>query len=44
VPQLEKLAEQHYQEWMELENEVEHTQKKQQDDQKADEIRKNLGL
>ena len=44
VPQLEKLAEQHYQEWMELENEVVTTQKKAQDDQQADEIRKNLGL
>ena len=44
VPQLEKLADQHYQEWMELEREVEQTQMKQADDQKADEIRKNLGL
>ena len=44
TPQLEKLAEQHYQEWMELENEVEHTQKKAEDTKQADEIRKNLGL
>ena len=44
VPQLEKLAEQHYHEWMELEQETEQTQRKQQDQQKADEIRKNLGL
>ncbi|MBT3865055.1 hypothetical protein HOF67_03435 [Candidatus Peregrinibacteria bacterium] len=44
VPQLEKLAEQHYQEWMQLEGEFEQTSIKQADTQKADEIRKNLGL
>lgn len=44
VPQLEKLAEQHYQEWMQLESEFEHEQRGKQDQQKADQIRKNLGL
>ena len=44
VPQLEKLAEQHYQEWMQLESEFEGEQKKQVDKQKAEEIRKNLGI
>lgn len=44
VPQLEKLAEQHYQEWMQLESEFEGEQKKQVDTQKAEEIRKNLGI
>ena len=44
VPQLEKLAEQHYQEWMQLEAEFEGEQKKQADKQKAEEIRKNLGI
>ncbi len=44
VPQLEKLAEQHYQEWMQLESEFEGEQKKQADNQKAEEIRKNLGI
>ena len=44
APQLEKLADQHYQEWMQLETEVEQSSKKQADTQKADEIRKNLGL
>lgn len=44
VPQLEKLAEQHYQEWMQLESEFEGEQKKQVDNKKAEEIRKNLGI
>lgn len=44
VPQLEKLAEQHYQDWMQLETEFEQSNRKQVDSQKADEIRKNLGL
>jgi hypothetical protein len=44
VPQLEKLADQHYAEWMQLESETEQDQKKKADQQKADEIRKNLGL
>ena len=44
VPQLEKLAEQHYQEWMQLEAEVEAEGRKKADTQKAEEIRKNLGI
>lgn len=44
VPQLEKLAQQHYLEWMELEDEVEKAKKQKEDESKADEIRKNLGL
>lgn len=44
VPQLEKLAEQHYKEWMDLESEFENENKKKEDLSKADEIRKNLGL
>ena len=44
VPQLEKLADQHYTEWMQLEGEIEQEGKKKADQQKADEIRKNLGL
>lgn len=44
VPQLEKLVQQHYQEWMQLEDEYELGHKKAEDQSKADEIRKNLGL
>jgi hypothetical protein len=44
VPQLEKLADQHYNDWMDLEAEMEQTKKKEEDQGKADEIRKNLGL
>lgn len=44
VPQLEKLADQHYKEWMDLESEFENDNKKKEDQSKADEIRKNLGL
>jgi hypothetical protein len=44
VPQLEKLAQQHYNEWMDLEAENVQSQKKEEDMDKADEIRKNLGL
>lgn len=44
VPQLEKLAQQHYDEWMELETETELTAKKQQEDGQADAIRKQLGI
>jgi len=44
VPQLEKLADQHFNEWMELESEIEHEQRKKEDQQKAEEIRKNLGI
>ncbi|MBD3270333.1 hypothetical protein GF376_02305 [Candidatus Peregrinibacteria bacterium] len=44
VPQLEKLAKQHYQDWIDLETEVVQTEKKREDEDKADEIRKSLGL
>lgn len=44
VPQLEKLADQHYKEWIDLEGEYEQENKKKEDQSKADEIRKNLGL
>lgn len=44
VPQLEKLAEQHYKDWMALEEEVAQEGKKKEDQSKADEIRKQLGL
>ena len=44
VPQLEKLAQQHYAEWMQLEDEITQNEKKKEDAGKAEEIRKNLGL
>ncbi|MCC7432448.1 hypothetical protein IT412_02890, partial [Candidatus Peregrinibacteria bacterium] len=44
VPQLEKLAKQHYQDWMDLEVGFQAEQKKAADDSAADEIRKSLGL
>jgi hypothetical protein len=44
VPQLEKLEKQHFDEWMQLEDEVEKDTRKEEDQSKADEIRKNLGL
>ena len=44
VPQLEKLAQQHHNEWMQLEDEVVQSAMKQEDAGKADEIRKNLGI
>lgn len=44
VPQLEKLAQQHYDDWMDLEKEVEANEKKSEEQAKAEEIRKNLGL
>lgn len=44
VPQLEKLAKQHYQDWMDLEMEQTQSVKKEEDQDKADEIRKSLGL
>ena len=44
VPQLEKLAEQHYNDWMDLEGEYAQNSKKEEDTAKADEIRKKLGL
>ncbi len=44
VPQLEKLAQQHFDEWMDLEHEWGQTQKKSEDSGKAEAIRKQLGL
>ena len=44
VPQLEKLAQQHFDEWMDLESDIVQSSKSQEDAGKADEIRKNLGL
>ncbi len=44
VPQLEKLAQQHYEEWMSLEDDYKLSEKKNEDQSKADEIRKSLGL
>ncbi len=44
VPQLEKLAQQHYNEWIDLEAEYEQSQKKNEDQDKAEAIRKQLGL
>jgi hypothetical protein len=44
VPQLEKLAEQHFREWMDLETEFVNDSHKKEDQNKAEEIRKSLGL
>jgi len=44
VPQLEKLAKQHYEEWRDLEVAEEQQGKAEEDQAKAEEIRKNLGL
>ena len=44
VPQLEKLAEQHYKEWMDLETEFYQDSKKKEDTNKAEDIRKKLGI
>ncbi|PIZ75721.1 hypothetical protein COY05_03355 [Candidatus Peregrinibacteria bacterium CG_4_10_14_0_2_um_filter_38_24] len=44
VPKLEELAQQHYNEWMDLETESEQVQKKSEDQDKAEAIRKQLGL
>jgi|SRR5690606_10277017 len=44
LPQLEKLAKQHHQEWVDLETESKADQKKAQDTAQADQIRKSLGL
>ncbi len=44
VPQLEKLAKQHYQDWMDLETAYHADQKKATDQAAADDIRKSLGL
>lgn len=44
VPQLEKLAQQHFNEWMDIEAELELNVKNEEDQGKAEEIRKQLGL
>lgn len=44
VPQLEKLARQHYEDWMDIEQKQEQTSKADEDAKKAEEIRKQLGL
>ncbi len=44
VPQLKKLEKQHFEEWQDIEMEQEQSGKAEEDKQKADEIRKNLGL
>jgi len=44
IPQLEKLADQHYKEWMALEEEIAQEGRKKDDQSKAEEIRKQLGL
>lgn len=44
IPQLEKLADQHYKEWMDIEAEFAQVAKKSQDDDAAEAIRKQLGL
>lgn len=44
VPQLDKLAHQHYEDWMDIEMRQEQQHAQSQDEQKAEEIRKQLGL
>ena len=44
VPQLEKLAKAHLQDWLDIETEVAAESKKEDDQAAADEIRKSLGL
>jgi hypothetical protein len=44
VPQLEKLADQHFNDWVDLEGEFQQSAQKEQDTSEADEIRKNLGI
>ncbi|MBI5412762.1 hypothetical protein HZA42_00255 [Candidatus Peregrinibacteria bacterium] len=44
VPQLEKLAQQHFEDWVDIEMKQEQGSKAQEDAQKAEEIRKQLGL
>ena len=44
VPQLEKLAKQHYNDWMDLEGDYQQQDRAQEDQSKADEIRRKLGL
>lgn len=44
VPQLEKLAQQHYQDWLDIELAQEQTSKADEDAKKAEELRKQIGL
>lgn len=44
VPQLEKLAQQHYEDWIDIQMRQQQTSKADEDAQKAEEIRKQLGL
>ncbi|MEK7524356.1 MAG: hypothetical protein AAB588_05000 [Patescibacteria group bacterium] len=44
VPQLEKLAQQHYEDWVDIEMSQQQASKADEDAQKAEEIRKQLGL
>lgn len=44
VPQLEKLAKQHFEDWMDLEVHQEQASKADEDAKKAEELRKQLGL
>ena len=44
IPQLEKLAKQHLQDWMDLVTETKASARKEEDTAAADEIRKSLGL
>lgn len=44
VPQLEKLAQQHYEDWVDIEMKQEQSSKADEDAKKAEEIRKQLGL
>lgn len=44
VPQLEKLAKQHYEDWVDIEMKQEQSSKADEDAAKAEEIRKQMGL
>lgn len=44
VPQLEKLAKQHYEDWTDIEMKQEQASKADEDARKAEEIRKQMGL
>ena len=44
TPQLEKLAKQHYEDWMDLEMEEQQKGKKEEETSEADALRKKLGL
>lgn len=44
VPQLEKLAKQHYEDWVDIEMHQEQSSKADEDAKKAEELRKQLGI